>query len=341
MIPMFIIIGVGGNYARRIKASLYFFLFTFFGSLFLLFNLFFIFTQYGTLNYYILVNLNIPFSHQIILWVCFFFPFALKIPLFPFHIWLPEAHVEAQTSGSIMLAALFIKLGVYGLLRFILPLCPDANLFFLPSIYTLLIIGIIQSSLTTIRQVDIKRIIAYSSITHMIYTTLGLLTNNFYSLQGGLYLALAHGFSSAALFLLIGILYKRSQTRLLEYYSGIVSLMPIYSTFLFIFCLANFGFPLTMNFVGEFIILLGLIQQNFFIAVFAIFGIFCSVIYTMWFYNRLVYGNIKINYIKVYTDITRIEIYMLGALIFPIIFFGLFPNSIFHTSEFTLKFYCI
>jgi proton-translocating NADH-quinone oxidoreductase chain M len=338
IIPMFLFIGGWGSNTRKIKASYYFFLYTFFGSLFILFNLLFLFTQYGTLNYYTLLNTNISFSNQIVIWVCFFLPFAIKAPLFPFHIWLPEAHVEAPTNGSILLASLLLKLGIYGLLRFLIPLCPDANLYFLPITYTILLTGIIYSSLTTLRQTDLKRIIAYSSIAHMTFLTLGLMAYNYQTLQGVVLMILAHGFTSTGLFFLVGVLYKRSHTRLLDYYGGIVTVMPIYTSFLFIFCVSNFSLPLTFNFIGEFLILLGLFQQNIFVGFVSTVSIFLSLLYSMLFFNKLTFGNLKLTHIQTFTDLTRQEVIILIPLTFVTFLFGLFPNLILNSVDATIKF---
>jgi proton-translocating NADH-quinone oxidoreductase chain M len=334
---MFLLIGGWGNNVRKIKASYYFFIYTFFGSIFLLFNLLFLFSQYGTLNYVILINLPIPFSTQLLVWVNFFLPFAIKAPLFPFHVWLPEAHVESPTSGSIIIASILLKLGTYGMLRFLVPLCPDANLFFLPLVYTFLLVGLLYTSLTTIRQTDLKRLIAYSSIAHMTYATIGLVTFNYYSLQGAILLMIAHGFTSTGLFFIVGIIYKRSHTRILNYYSGIVSIMPLFTIFLFLFCVANFSLPITFNFIGEFLILIGIIQQNFFVGVFSTLSIFLSLIYSMWFFNRLGFGNLKLNYISLYVDISRQEVYILIPVTILMFFFGIFPNLIISSLDITIK----
>jgi proton-translocating NADH-quinone oxidoreductase chain M len=338
LIPMFLLIGGWGHNTRKIKASYYFFLYTFFGSLFILFNLLFIFTQYGTLNYFSLLNLNISFSNQLLIWICFFIPFAIKAPIFPFHIWIPEAHVEAPTNGSILLASLILKLGTYGILRFLLPLCPDANLYFLPITYALLLVGLLYTSITTIRQTDLKRIIAYSSVAHMTYVLLGLITYNYQSTQGAFLLMLAHGFTSTGLFFLVGVIYKRTHTRLLNYYGGVVSIMPLYTLFLFIFCAANFSLPITFNFIGEFLILIGLINQNVFVGLFATISIFLSLIYSMWFFNKLSFGNLKLNYVSIFTDLTRQELYIITPLVFFTFLFGIFPNLILNSLDTTLQY---
>jgi proton-translocating NADH-quinone oxidoreductase chain M len=337
LIPMFIIIGLWGSNVRRIKASYYFFIYTFFGSIFILFAILFLYTQYGTLNYYTLRHLDISFSNQIVLWICLFLPFAIKAPIFPFHVWLPEAHVEAPTDGSILLASLMLKLGIYGMLRFLIPLCPDANIYFLPISYTILLVGLVYTSITTLRQTDLKRIIAYSSVAHMTYVVLGIITYNYQSIQGAVVLMLAHGLTSAGLFFLIGTIYNRTHTRLLNYYSGVVSVMPLFTVFIFLFCVANFSLPLTFNFIGEFIIILGLFQQNLFVAIFSTISIFLSLLYSMWFFNRISFANLQLNYIIVYTDLSRRELYILILLSILMFLFGVVPNLILQTIDITVK----
>jgi len=339
LIPMFLIIGTWGSRFRKIKAAYLFFLFTFVGSLTILFNLFYLFSQYGTINYYSLLNTQIPFYSQLIIWCCFFLPFCIKAPLFPFHILLPEAHVEAPTSGSMLIAGILLKLGTYGFLRFLVPLCPDANLYFQPFSFTILCTGLLFTSLITIIQIDLKRIIAYSSVTHMTFLVIGILVFNFQSLQGSIILMLAHGFTSTALFYLVGCLYKRTHTRILIYYSGIAQLMPIFSFFIFIFCIANFGMPLTFNFIGEFLIFCGVVQNNLFLAIIVIIGLFCSLIYSMYFLNRLIFGNMKLNYINCYEDLKKIEIYTLLPLLVITVIFGCYPNVILSILSSTIKIY--
>ena len=338
IIPMFLLIGGWGSHTRKIKASYYFFLYTFFGSLFILFGLLFLFIQFGTLNYFTLLQFEISFSNQMLIWVCFFIPFAIKAPIFPFHIWLPEAHVEAPTNGSILLASLLIKLGTYGVIRILLPLCPEAHLYFLPASFSILLVGLLYTSLTALRQTDLKRIIAYSSVAHMTFVLLGIIMYNYQSIQGALLLMLAHGFTSTGLFFLIGVVYKRTHTRLLNYYGGLVASMPLYTIFLFIFCAANFGLPITLNFVGEFLILIGLTGGYGVVVVFATTSVFLSMFYSMWFFNRLSFGNFKLNYMVVFTDLTRQELYIIIPLVFFILLFGSYPNLILNSIEATIRY---
>jgi proton-translocating NADH-quinone oxidoreductase chain M len=238
------------------------------------------FESYST-NYFILYNIFFNIEKELLLWLCSFLAFAVKIPMFPFHVWLPEAHVEAPTGGSVLLAGLLLKLGGYGLIRIVLPLFPFASHYFFPLVSVLCIIGIIYSSLTTIRQVDLKRIIAYSSVAHMNVVLLGIFSCNINGLQGAIFLMLAHGIVSSALFFIIGNLYKRHGTRLLHYYGGLVTQMPLFSSYLFVFCLANVGTPGTCNFIGELIIFISLIDKNYFITLLVCTSVILSVIYTI------------------------------------------------------------
>lgn len=254
--------------------------------------------------------------------------FAIKIPMFPFHIWLPEAHVEAPTIGSVILASLLLKLGGYGFIRFTIPMFPEATEFFRPLIFTLCIISILYASLTTIRQIDLKRIIAYSSIAHMNIIVLGLFSNNQQGIDGAIYLMIAHGITSSALFFCVGILYDRYHTRLLMYYGGLVQVMPIFSTFFLIFTLANMGFPGTCNFIGELLVLYGLLQQNTIVTFFGATGIILSAVYSIWLYNRVIFGTLKIKYNQNYIDITKLEYHILLVLIISTFILGCNSNII-------------
>jgi len=255
LIPMYLMIGVWGSRERKIRAVYLFFFYTLFGSLLMLVGLMYIYSITGTLNLEYLLTWQFTFTEQCWLWLAFFMSFASKIPLFPFHVWLPEAHVEAPTVGSVLLAGILLKLGVYGFLRFSLTLFPEASLFFSPLIYLLSVLGVIYASLTAIRQTDLKRIIAYSSVAHMNLVTLGIFSFNTIGLEGSILQSISHGFVSGAMFLLVGILYNRYHSRLLYYYGGLVHVMPIYSTLFLIFTMANIALPGTSSFVGEFFII--------------------------------------------------------------------------------------
>ena len=328
LIPMFLIIGIWGARSRKIKAAYYFFLYTLFGSLFMLFGIFYLHSITGTTDFRVLLNTEFTEKEQIYLWICFFLPFAIKIPMFPFHIWLPEAHVEAPTIGSVILASLLLKLGSYGFLRFTLPMLPYANGYFSPLIYTTATVSIVYASLVTIRQIDLKRIIAYSSIAHMNLIVLGLFSYTQQGIDGAIYLMIAHGVVSSALFFCVGVIYDRHHTRLIRYYGGLVQVMPMFSTFLLLFNLANMSFPGTSNFIGEFLILIGLFEKNSLVLLFAGSGIVLSAVYSIWLYNRIIFGTLKTRYLKNFSDLTSSEFWVLFILATAMLFLGLFSNPI-------------
>lgn len=335
LIPMFLIIGIWGSRERKIRADFYFFLYTLMGSVLMFFCILILFFETYNTNYFVLYNIFFNVEKEFLLWVFSFIAFSVKIPMFPFHIWLPEAHVEASTGGSVLLAGLLLKLGGYGLIRIVLPLFPYASYYFFPLISICCLLGIFYASLTTIRQIDLKRIIAYSSVAHMNIVLLGIFSCNVNGLQGAIFLMIAHGIVSGALFFIIGNLYKRHGTRLLYYYGGLVTKMPIFSIYLFIFCLANIGTPGTCNFIGELIVFISLIDKNFFITLLSSLSVILSVIYTIWFLNRLLFGNTKIIYIQNFADLNSKENFTLFILFVLTIFLGLFPNFILDFSHVT------
>lgn len=330
---MFLIIGIWGSRERKIRADFYLFLYTLFGSIFLFFTILVLFFEAYSTKFFVLYGIFFSFEKECLLWCFSFLAFSIKIPMFPFHIWLPEAHVEAPTSGSVVLAGLLLKLGGYGCIRVVLPLFPNASYFFFPLVSVFCVISVIYASLTTIRQIDLKRIIAYSSVAHMNVVLIGIFTCNLYGIQGSIFLMLAHGIVSSALFFMIGLIYKQHGTRLLNYYGGLVSKMPLFSFYLLIFCLANVGTPGTCNFIGELMIFLSLIDNNFFILFLVALSVILSVVYTMWLYNRIIFGNIKINFIQNWTDLDKKNNLIYGLLFTLTIFFGLFPNQIFDISN--------
>jgi NADH-ubiquinone oxidoreductase chain 4 len=278
---MFILIGVWGSRQRKIHAVYQLFFYTLFGSLLMLLGILVIYSHIQTTDIRILYNTNFSLYRQIILWASFFFAFCIKVPLFPFHIWLPEAHVEAPTVGSVILAGVLLKLGTYGLLRFVIPLFCDATYFFLPFVYTICILGIVYTCCSTIRQVDLKKVIAYASVSHMSFVILGLFTSNLQGICGSIFLMLSHGIVSSGLFFCIGCVYDRYKTRILRYYSGLVSTMPIFSLCFFVLILSNISFPGTSSFIGEFLILVGLFENNHFSALVATFSIILTAVYSI------------------------------------------------------------
>jgi proton-translocating NADH-quinone oxidoreductase chain M len=326
LIPMFLIIGVWGSRERKIRAAYQFFLYTLIGSLFMLLAILLIYFQVGTTDLQVLMTTEFSERRQFFLWLAFFLSFAVKVPMIPFHIWLPEAHVEAPTSGSVILAGILLKLGTYGFLRFSIPLFPEATVYFTPLIYTLSVLGIIYASFTTLRQIDLKKIIAYSSVAHMGFVTLGLFSLNAQGIEGAILLMLSHGFVASALFLCIGILYDRTHTRLIRYYGGLVQTMPLFSFFFFVFTLGNLSLPGTSSFVGEFLILLGVFQTNTFIATLAATGMILGGAYSIWLYNRVVFGNLKPIYLNQFADLNRREFFILLPFVVCIFWMGVYPS---------------
>lgn len=330
LIPMFLLIGFFGSRERKIWANYMLVFYTICGSLFMLLGIIYIFLISGTFSIEFLLNYHFTNIEQYFLWLAFFLSFASKIPIFPLHIWLPEAHVEAPTVGSVILAGILLKLGVYGLIRFNLSFFPLASLFFTPFIFSLCTLGIIYASFTAIRQIDLKRIIAYSSIAHMNLVVIGIFSFNFLGFEGALFQSISHGFVSSALFFLIGILYSRYHTRSLYYYSGLVQIMPIYSFFFLFFTMANIALPGTSSFIGELLLLMGSFFSNFFITFFIVTCVVLGGSYSLWLYNKIIYGNLKSIYLISFSDINYKEFFVLLALMIFTLFFGIFPYILFN-----------
>ena len=286
----------------------------------------YIFSIVGTLNLEYILTWEFTFYEQIYLWLAFFLSFASKIPMFPFHIWLPEAHVEAPTVGSVLLAGILLKLGVYGFLRFSLSLFPEASLYFSPLVYLLSVLGVIYASLSAIRQTDLKRIIAYSSVAHMNLVTLGIFSFNIIGLEGAILQSISHGFVSGAMFLLVGILYDRYHSRLLYYYGGLVHMMPVYAVLLLIFTMANIALPGTSSFVGEFLLLLGIYKTNVTSSIIGALGVILCGAYSLWLYNRIIFGNLKIAFVVKFKDVNFREFAILLPLLILVIFMGIYPS---------------
>lgn len=326
LIPMFIIIGVWGSRERKIRAAYQFFLYTLFGSLIMLLAVLLIYFQAGTCSLETLYLTDFSEKRSVLLWLAFFASFAVKVPMVPVHIWLPEAHVEAPTAGSVLLAGIMLKLGTYGFLRFSIPLFPYASIYFTPLVYTLSCIAIIYTSLTTIRQVDLKKIIAYSSVAHMNFVTLGLFSLNAQGVEGSIMLMLSHGIVSPALFLLVGALYDRHKTRLLRYYGGAARSMPLFALLFLFFTMANISLPGTSSFVGEFLVLTGAFQNNSFAAIMASTGMVLGAAYALWLCNRVIYGFPKADYISAWSDLSRREFFMFLPFVFLVLLIGIVPE---------------
>ena len=326
LIPMFIIIGVWGSRERRIRAAYMFFLYTLLGSVLMLLAILYIYYQAGTTDYQILLTTTFDPEVQKLLWLAFFASFAVKVPMLPVHIWLPEAHVEAPTAGSVILAGILLKLGSYGFLRFSLPLFPYASVYFTPFIYSFACIAVIYTSLTAIRQTDLKRIIAYASVAHMNLVLIGMFVYNLQGLEGSILQQLSHGLVSGALFLCVGVIYDRHHTRLVKYYSGLAHTMPIYIAIFMFFSMANIALPGTSSFVGEFLILAGAFQTNTTVCVLSATGMILGGGYSLWLFNRVAFGNIKVQYMKAFSDVDKREFGTLLPLIVLTLVMGIYPE---------------
>ena len=331
LIPMYLIIGVWGSRERKILAAYYFFLYTLLGSVVMLISIIYILEQVGTTDYETLLTFSFSELEQKFLWLSFFLSFASKVPMVPVHLWLPEAHVEAPTAGSVILAGVLLKLGTYGFIRFSLPLFPQASFFFTPLVYTISAVGIIYTSFTAIRQTDFKRIIAYTSIAHMNLVMLGIFSFNTIGLEGAIFQSLSHGFVASALFIIISIVYDRYRTRLVQYYGGLSSVMPIYILIFLVFTMANIGLPGTSSFVGEFLILTGSFKVNTSITFLGATSMVIGGGYSLWLFNRIAYGNLKIQYTSKFLDLNLRECLAFLPLLFGTLITGIYPD-IFLTS---------
>jgi len=326
LIPMYLIIGIWGGRQRKIRAAYLFFLYTLFGSLLMLLGITYIYSVTGSTDYETLMCFRFSNLEQKTLWIAFFFSFASKIPMIPFHLWLPEAHVEAPTAGSVILAGILLKLGVYGFLRFSVPLFPEASYYFTPVILTLSVMGIIYASFTAIRQSDFKRIIAYTSIAHMNLVVMGIFSFNMVAIEGVIIQSVSHGFVSSALFLIIGVVYERYHTRMVKYYGGLAQTMPLLIIFFLIFSMANIALPGTSSFVGEFLILCGVFKNTTICGFFSATSIILGGAYSLWLYNRISYGGIKRPYLEKFLDLNKREFFMLLPLLVGTLLLGLVPQ---------------
>ena len=357
LIPMYFLIGYWGSRDRKFHAAYQFFLFTLGGSLFMLIILIFCQLNFGSTNYNFLLNVSFSPYRELFMWGGFFIAFAVKIPMMPVHIWLPEAHVESATGGSVALAGILLKLGTYGIIRFLIPLFKFSSFFFTPFIFLISFFGVFYASLTTLRQIDLKKIIAYSSVIHMNYLMFGLFAYNIEGYIGSIILMVAHGFVSGGLFVCVGVLYERYHTRLKKPYGGLNNFMPFFSIFFLILTLANISFPGSINFIGEFLVLLSILMKNFFLGFFVIFSMILSTCYSLWLYNKVFSGLVpSLNYsfyqkisfngllfkslffkrffLMNYSDLNLREVIIIIYLLVPVIFLGLNPNTFIGLIEF-------
>tara|TARA_B100000965_G_scaffold143966_1_gene119911 strand:- start:2022 stop:3524 length:1503 start_codon:yes stop_codon:yes gene_type:complete len=330
LIPMFLIIGIWGG-PKRVYSAFKFFLFTLLGSVLMLVAVISIYWITGTTDVIKLLDIKILEKYQYLLWLAFFSSFAVKMPMWPFHTWLPDAHVEAPTAGSVILAAILLKMAGYGFIRFSLGIFPVASDFFTPLVFILSIIAIIYTSLVALMQEDMKKLIAYSSVAHMGFVTIGIFSLTKQGLEGSIIQMISHGLISAALFLCVGVVYDRFHSRMISSYGGLVSIMPKYAFVFMIFTLAALGLPGTSGFVGEFLVLIGVFKKSKLIAVLASSGVILAAAYMLWLYRRVIFGRITNVDLKKMTDLNNLELYIFASLVFLILFFGFYPEPLLNT----------
>jgi NADH-quinone oxidoreductase subunit M len=336
LIPMFLIIGVWGG-PRRIYSAFKFFLYTFLGSVLMLVAVLVIYFNVGTTD---IVDITrklaehpLPAGMQTWLWLAFLASFAVKVPMWPVHTWLPDAHVEAPTAGSVILAGVLLKIGGYGFLRFSLPMLPLASAQFTPLIFTLSIVAVIYTSLVALAQQDMKKLIAYSSVAHMGFVTAGIFAPNMQGIQGAIFQMLSHGIVSAALFLIVGVVYDRMHSREISTYGGLVHRMPLYAAVFMVFMLASVGLPATSGFPGEFLVMTGLFQVNTWVAAFICTGIILGAAYMLWLYRRVIFGELTKDSLKNILDLNRREVAVFAPLVATVLWMGIYPSSFFAVME--------
>jgi NADH-quinone oxidoreductase subunit M len=334
LIPMYLIIGVWGG-PNRVYAAIKFFLYTLLGSLLMLVALIYLYSVSDTFSILDWYDVPLAMRTQILLFVAFFMAFSVKVPMWPVHTWLPDAHVEAPTGGSVVLAAITLKIGAYGFVRFILPILPDASHKLAPFVITLSLIAVIYIGFVALAQADMKKLIAYSSISHMGFVTLGIFLFNDHGMEGAVIQMVSHGFVSGALFLCVGVLYDRMHSRLIADYGGVVNRMPVFAAFFVLFAMANSGLPGTSGFVGEFLVILGTMEENFWYAVAAASTLLFGAAYTLWMIKRVVFGPVANGKVAALTDITLRERLVLGLVAIAVLAMGLYPQpfaAVLHTS---------
>jgi len=336
LIPMFLIIGIWGG-PKRVYSAFKFFLFTLLGSVLMLVAIISIYWITDTTDVIKLLNIRIDHEYQYLLWLAFFSSFAVKLPMWPVHTWLPDAHVEAPTAGSVILAAILLKMAGYGFIRFSLGMFPVASDYFTPLIFTLSIIAIIYTSLVALMQDDMKKLIAYSSVAHMGFVTIGIFSLTKQGLEGSIIQMISHGLISAALFLCVGVVYDRFHSRMISSYGGLVNIMPKYALVFMVFTLAALGLPGTSGFVGEFLVLVGTFQKSILVTVLASIGIILAAAYMLWLYRRVIFGKIANSETKEMVDLNKTEIYIFSSLIFLILFFGFYPEPLFNTVNISIN----
>ena len=336
LIPMFLIIGIWGG-PKRVYSAFKFFLFTLLGSVLMLIAIISIYWITGTTDVVNLLDFKIPYEYQYLLWLAFFSSFAVKMPMWPVHTWLPDAHVEAPTAGSVILAAILLKMAGYGFMRFSIGLFPIASDYFTPLVFALSIIAIIYTSLVALMQDDMKKLIAYSSVAHMGFVTIGIFSITKQGLEGSIIQMISHGLISAALFLCVGVVYDRIHSRMISSYGGLVNIMPKYSLVFMIFTLGALGLPGTSGFVGEFLILVGTFQKSIIVAVLASLGIILAAAYMLWLYRRVVFGRLANHETKEMKDLDKTELYIFISLAFLTIFFGFYPEPLLRTVDVSIN----
>ena len=336
LIPMFLIIGIWGG-PRKVYSAFKFFLFTLLGSVLMLVAIIAIYWITGTTDVTQIYEIKIPPEFQYLLWLAFFSSFAVKLPMWPVHTWLPDAHVEAPTPGSVVLAAILLKMGGYGFLRFSVGMFPFASDYFTPLIFVLSVIAIIYTSLIALMQDDMKKLIAYSSVAHMGFVTMGIFTFNKQGVEGSIIQMFSHGLISAALFLCVGVLYDRTNSRLIKSYGGIVHILPKYSFLLMIFVLGTLGLPGTSGFVGEFLVLVGTFKVNFLVAVLGSIGVILAAAYILWVYKRVVFGKLENTQLKNIKDINLTEASILFVLSAVVLIFGFYPEPLIDTMKVSVE----